>query len=97
MTATPIQPSSGVTPVRQSPDATTSTVGDRVVLYHRRSNAAVVLNPTGSWMWQQLATPRAAADLVGMLQQRFPALSPEDAARDVHAFLTELGQHAMLA
>jgi hypothetical protein len=81
----------------RSSDATASTVGDRVVLYHRVSKAALVLNPTGSWMWQRLAAPQTATGLAQDLRKRFPSVSLEDAERDVNAFLADLTQHAMVA
>jgi hypothetical protein len=81
----------------RSSDASVSTVGDRVVLYHRVSKAALVLNPTGSWIWQQLTCPRTPDAIAGDLRRRFPALSADDAERDVKAFLAELVQHAMVS
>ncbi|MCC6991183.1 MAG: PqqD family protein, partial [Acidobacteria bacterium] len=62
-----------------------------------RSRAAVVLNPTGSRIWERLDTPRTIADLSGDLCRRFPALSADEAARDVSAFLEELTRHDMVA
>lgn len=70
-----------------------SSVGDRVVLYHRTSRAALVLNPTGSHLWQRLASPASTGDLASALRNRFPGLTPEDALRDVAAFLDELTRH----
>jgi hypothetical protein len=81
----------------RSPDASASTVGDRVVLYHRVSRAALVLNPTGSLIWQHLAAPSSASTLAEMLRTRFPSLSPDDAGRDVDTFLDELVQHRMVS
>jgi hypothetical protein len=80
----------------RAPDASASTVGDRVVLYHRVSRAALVLNPTGSWIWEQLADPRSSAVLADHLRTRFPSLSPEGAERDVNTFLTDLVRHGMV-
>ncbi len=80
----------------RSPNAAATTVGDRVVLYHRLSRTAVVLNPTAGWMWERLDASRTAADLVGDLRQRYPSLSLEDAARDVEAFLADLDRHALV-
>jgi hypothetical protein len=74
----------------------TSAVGDRVVLYHRTSRSALVLNPTGSHLWERLATPAALPDLATALRQKFPALSGEDARRDVAAFLDELTRHGAI-
>jgi hypothetical protein len=70
-----------------------STVGDRVVLYHRTSRSALVLNPTGSRLWERLASPASPQDLTAALRERFPTLSQEDALRDVGAFLAELTRH----
>ena len=81
----------------RSPDASASTVGDRVVLYHRKNRAALVLNPTGTWVWQQLAAPLSAQALADALRTRFPSLSPEDAERDVNAFIAELTSHTMVS
>lgn len=81
----------------RSPDASVSPVGDRVVLYHRVSRTALVLNPTGSWMWGRLAEPRTPDDLVSDLQARYPGLTEADARRDVSRFLAELQQHAMVS
>lgn len=73
-----------------------STVGDRVVLYHRTSRSALVLNPTGSWLWERLATPARPEDLTAVLRARFPALTPEAAVRDVASFLDELTRHGAI-
>jgi coenzyme PQQ synthesis protein D (PqqD) len=73
-----------------------SAVGDRVVLYHRTSRSALVLNPTGSHLWERLATPAALPDLAAALRGKFPALSAEDARRDVAAFLDELTRHGAI-
>jgi hypothetical protein len=81
----------------RSDDATASAVGERVVLYHRVTRTALVLNPTGGWMWQQLERPRTAADLVGDMRVRYPSVSSEDAERDVAAFLADLVKHAMIS
>jgi hypothetical protein len=73
-----------------------STVGDRVVLYHRTSRSALVLNPTGSHLWERLATPAALPDLTAALREKYPALSGEHARRDVAAFLDELTRHGAI-
>jgi hypothetical protein len=73
-----------------------SAVGDRVVLYHRLSRSALVLNPTGSWLWERLASPASPQELTATLRDRFPALSPDDALRDVSFFLDELTRHGAI-
>ena len=77
----------------RSQDVDSSSVGDRVVLYHRGSRTALVLNPTGSWLWQGLVASATALDLAGRLRGRFPELTSELAARDVALFLDELLRH----
>jgi hypothetical protein len=81
----------------RSADATESTVGDRVVLYHRISRTALVLNPTGTWIWQQLASPRHAGELATSLRTRFQSIDKAQADRDVAAFLDDLSRHSMVS
>jgi hypothetical protein len=81
----------------RSAHAVASSVGDRVVLYHRTSKTAIVLNPTGSWLWEQLSQPRTPGQLAEKLLERFPTVQPDEAAGDVARFLGELTQHAMAA
>jgi hypothetical protein len=81
----------------RSPDASASTVADRVVLYHRQTRAALVLNPTGTWIWRQMSAPVSAGALADALCARFPTLSPEAASRDVDAFLADLAAHTMVS
>ena len=73
-----------------------SSVGDRVVLYHRTSRSALVLNPAGSRLWERLASPASPQELTAALRERFPALTREDAFRDVSAFLDELTRHGAI-
>jgi Coenzyme PQQ synthesis protein D (PqqD) len=73
-----------------------SRVGQRAVLYHRDSREAIVLNPSGSWLWDQLASSRTADQLTSVLQQQYH-LSPEQAAQDVDHFLNDLRRHDALA
>jgi hypothetical protein len=82
---------------RSSPDVDASSVGNRVVLYHRTSRKAVVLNPTGSYLWEELASPKTAEELSAALTRRFPAVDAEAARRDVDAFLAELAREGLLA
>ena len=73
-----------------------SKVGARVVLYHRESREAVVLNPTGSLLWQLLAASQTKPTLAEQLQSRFPSLKDEQAMSDTSAFLDDLLKHGML-
>jgi Coenzyme PQQ synthesis protein D (PqqD) len=79
-----------------SPDVDRAVVGERAVLYHRQSGTAVVLNPTGSWLSELLTafpTPQALAE---QLRAKCPALTGEQAVRDVSTFFEELCQHGMI-
>jgi len=82
---------------RSSPDVDASRVGDRVVLYHRGTRKALVLNPTGSWLWEQLAEGRTTDQLADALLARYPSLGRERASVDAAAFVDELGRHEMLS
>jgi hypothetical protein len=80
----------------RAPEVDGSVVGERAVLYHRQSGTAVVLNPTGSWLWELLTacpTPQALAE---QLQAKCPALTEEQAVRDVSTFLKALHEHGMV-
>jgi Coenzyme PQQ synthesis protein D (PqqD) len=93
----PLTPSEVVGPSYARCEAVeASTVGDRVVLYHRTSRSALVLNPTGSRLWERLATPASPQDLTAALRERFPEVSRDDALRDVSAFLDELTRHGAI-
>ena len=67
-----------------------------MVLYHRTARTALVLNPTGSHLWDRLGTPAALPDLAAALREKFPALSAEDACKDVAVFLDELTRHGAI-
>lgn len=74
-----------------------SSVGDRMVLYHRTSRTALVLNVTGSRLWERLARPADVHELSEALRERFPELPPSDARRDVLTFIEELTRHGAIA
>jgi len=82
---------------RSSPDVDASRVGDRLVLYHRGTRKALVLNPAGSWLWEQLVAGRTADQLADALIERWPAIGRDRASADAAAFLDELGRHDMLS
>jgi len=81
---------------RQSADAQSSLVGDRVVLYHRQTQKALVLNPTGSRVWQELGTARTEAELAEGLCRAYPGLPAPRAAEDVAKYLQQLDEHQLL-
>lgn len=74
----------------------TSKVGDRLMLYHRESQKALVLNPTGSLLWPRLEGPQTAQNLANTLQAHYQELHSVQALQDVSAFLDELLQHEVV-
>jgi len=81
---------------RRSPSVEASGVGDRAVLYHRDTGKALVLNPTGSLLWQSLETERTTHELAEKLQARFPSLTAQQALNDATDFLLVLRDHGVL-
>lgn len=81
----------------RSPDVEASSVGDRVVLYHRTTRNALVLNPMATWLWELLGVPRTAGDLVVEIRGAFPAVTEERAATDLAALLDDLIRHKVVA
>lgn len=77
-------------------DVETSSAGDRVVLYHRRSKHALVLNPTGSWIWGLLLEPTSVPVLVSELSHHYPAVPVDQVQRDVTALLDDLRGRGMV-
>lgn len=74
----------------------TSPVGDRVVLYHSVSRKAIVLNPTGAWLWQALSTPQSMQQLAQQLQARFPSVAAAQIQQDVENCLRQLAEQELL-
>ncbi len=71
-------------------------VGDRVVLYHRESGSGIVLNPAGSRIWDSLATPAAANDLVAQLAREHVAIPRDQIAADVAAYVSSLMEQKLI-
>ncbi len=80
----------------QSGDADATMAGDRAAIFHRGTQSAVTLNPSGTLLWNSLTTPQSADELSSFLMGRFPMVSEEQAAKDVEAFLAELLSHNLL-
>lgn len=66
------------------------------MLYDRISRKALVLNPTGTLLWQMLATPLTLHELAENLQTSFPFLSAQQALDDASGFLAALQNHGVL-
>lgn len=81
----------------QPPQVDSSRAGERVILFHRGSRTALVLNPTASWLWEMLGRPQSQADLVAAVVSRFADVPPATAAADVATLVQQLVERDMLA
>lgn len=82
---------------RRSPAVDETTVGERVVLYHRVTGCAVVLNPTASLLWGELAAEAPADSLVASIADRFPDVERAQIANDVDLCIRELIGHKLVS
>jgi hypothetical protein len=78
------------TRLRRSDRVDETRVGDRVVLFNRDTGTGIVLNPTGSLVWDSLAVPQMPGDLTARLAARFPSIESERIARDVAGYVDAL-------
>ena len=72
-------------------------VGDRVVLFQRDTGSGVVLNPTGSLIWDSLVAPQSPADLARVLATKFPSASADQIEADVFTYLGSLVEQSLIA
>lgn len=84
------------TSVQRARRIDTSFVGDRVVLYARDAQKALVLNPTGAWLWKLLGSPQQTSQLVEKLAENHPLIEPQRVAADVAEYVRELVQHGVV-
>jgi hypothetical protein len=82
---------------RRSNRVDETRVGDRVVLYHRDTGSGLVLNPTGSIIWDALQAPQSAADLASGLAARFPGTQHEKITADVNNYVESLLENGLIA
>ncbi len=82
---------------RRSNRVDETRVGDRVVLYHRDTGSGIVLNPTGSMIWDALAAPQSTSDLADDLSARYPGLGREKIAADVGTYVESLLENGLIA
>ncbi len=75
---------------RRSPAVEETHVGDRVVLYHRESGNAIVLNPTATILWEELRSEAGVHQLTTELSSRFADIDHDKVAEDVCVCLEEL-------
>jgi hypothetical protein len=82
---------------RRSDRVDETRVGDRVVLYHRDTGSGVVLNPTGSLIWDALATPCSTDDLAHDLSARYPGMADDKIRTDVNTYVESLRENGLIA
>jgi hypothetical protein len=81
---------------RRSPAVEETTVGERIVLYHRVTGSAIVLNPTASLLWRELDRECNHADLVKSLHDGYPQVSESQIDADVTSCLADLVGHQLI-
>ena len=72
------------------PKADTHPSGQRVVVFHQETHDSIVLNPTGSWLWNRLERPSPQDELIEALQKEHPEVEPQNIKSDVEAYIEEL-------
>lgn len=80
----------------RSDEVTWDMSGDRAVVLDAAGAVLITLNPVGSLLWQMLDSPRAAADLVDALADRYPEVPLAQLREDVELFLEELMAEGLL-
>ncbi len=81
---------------RRSEQVDETRVGDRLVLYHRDSGNGVVLNPSGSVVWDELRSAKTIDDLIDTLSARYPAIARQRVSSDVLGYVDSLCQQNLL-
>lgn len=84
------------TVLTRHPHTETIPSGERVVIYQSQRQNSIVLNPTGSWLWNQLATPRTLSFLVESLNKEHPEVALETLKDDLQAYVGEMVQNELL-
>jgi hypothetical protein len=68
-----------------------------MVLYHRVSGSAIVLNPTASFLWSQLERNGDPAGLAAALHKQFPSVAHSRIESDVKSCLDDLASHQLVS
>lgn len=91
--ATPALPEE--TRISRASSAIEGDLPEETVLLRVDSGDAVRVNPTGAWLWQQLAEPTTLATLADRLADRH-GIAPDRALADVRSFAADLGERGFL-
>lgn len=81
---------------RRSGNVDETRIGDRIVLYHRDSGNGIVLNPSGTIIWDTLVSPKSAAELGEKLLSRFAGADIARVTDDVDSYLASLMSQGLL-
>ena len=82
--------------LKRHPEAESHPSGERVVVFHKSTKNSIVLNPTGSWLWEQLEQPRSRQELVDRLVDRYPDVERQRLADDMEVYLRELTDNELV-
>jgi len=82
--------------LRRSERVDETRIGDRVVLYQRDTGTGVVLNPSGSRIWDSLSTPSTRSDLVERLANEHGSVPRERIVSDVDTYVAALQQQRLV-
>lgn len=82
--------------LKRHPEAESHPSGERVVVFHKSTKNSIVLNPTGSWLWEQLEQPRSRQELVDRLVERYPDVERQRLADDMEVYLRELTDNELV-
>lgn len=66
------------------------------MVYQNETQNSIVLNPTGSWLWNQLETPRTLEWLVESLSREHPEVQLETLKDDLEAYVGEMVKNQLL-
>lgn len=80
----------------RSDKTSTHPSGERVVVFHQVTRDSIVLNPTGSLIWEALTTSKTREQLLTVLSEAYPEVPQEALESDLDAYLTELGENQLV-
>lgn len=82
--------------ISRAPEVETHPSASRVVIYHKLTHKSVVLNPVGSWIWEQLDVPCTEEQLLKKMSQQFPDVEVELLQSDLAEYLGELDSNQLI-
>ncbi len=69
---------------------------DGAILYNPDTDDSTIINPTGSAIWNLLATPRTLDEIAAHLVAAFRNVSTDQALKDAAGFIEALSPHFVL-